>query len=486
MLWPGSLHVMKAARLGTGARTVRALLALGISLAVHVAVVGVAISISAWQVFSLAPPIRPQAIAIDLVKDLPLGAPPGKGAANTAEAPAEARKPRRHRVASAGGGVTVAAAPDAGVVELRRDAGPGTEREPHDGGGVDGGRRRPGDLRSNGPEGSRLVALLHIDRLRAAPDSERTIAALDQLLLLLPDRRRLIDETGLDLYRDFDSLLIATPNPADASVTFLAARHHVGDGALKSALDRAARAARQSLRWQTVDGRPLAIRQQRPGAQGLERDDRILVLPSPDLALMATPAYATQLLGVDPATGKPATAYVDAGAGGGGQAALNERRPVHWRDIVERIDAEDAAMPDDAVFMMTATNLFGPATGQPGAVVLPGSRGANEDVVTSVGRAVPEAVTLVVGAQTPHIELEAELKSEADARAWEQELPAWRRKLLGNPLVVISGFAPLLRRAEISRSDATVAVRVDASVEEIQRLLNLAANLTRAALGDRR
>jgi hypothetical protein len=53
------------------------------------------------------------------------------------------------------------------------------------------------------------------------------MAAVDRLLLLLPDRHRLIDGTGLDLYRDFDSLLIATPNPTDDAVTFLAARHHL-------------------------------------------------------------------------------------------------------------------------------------------------------------------------------------------------------------------------------------------------------------------
>ena len=35
--------------------------------------------------------------------------------------------------------------------------------------------------------------------------------AVDRLLVQLPDRHRLIDGTGLDLYRDFDSLLIATP-----------------------------------------------------------------------------------------------------------------------------------------------------------------------------------------------------------------------------------------------------------------------------------
>ena len=40
-------------------------------------------------------------------------------------------------------------------------------------------------------------------------------AALDGLLMHLPDRRDLLDGTDIDLYRDVDALLIATPNPLD-------------------------------------------------------------------------------------------------------------------------------------------------------------------------------------------------------------------------------------------------------------------------------
>ena len=95
------------------------------------------------------------------------------------------------------------------------------------------GRRRPGDLRNYGPEGSRLTALLRLDRLRASSVGSSYLAAIDQLLVLLPDRRRLLDGTGLDLYRDFDALLIATPEPHNDKVTFLAARHRLKDATLQ-------------------------------------------------------------------------------------------------------------------------------------------------------------------------------------------------------------------------------------------------------------
>jgi hypothetical protein len=462
----------------------RSLLALGVSLAVHVAIVAAMVGSSAWRIVSLAPKIQVQAIAFDVVKDLPLGAPPARKVDKSPKPRAHVRRPR-HRTAIAHEGVVVSAPPDAGPRHPEIDAGEGRKHDALDGGGsIDGGRRRPGDLRESGPEGSRVVALLRLDRLRASPDSEHTIAALDQLLTLLPDRRRLIEGTGFDLYRDFDDLLIATPNPRDPAVTFLAARHHLGDAALKAGLDRGAKAAHKPIWWRTIDGRPVGIRQQSrhadPNLPSLDRDDRILVLPGANLAIMATAAYAAQLLGTDPSarkTSKPLP--IDGGAIDAGPLIP---KPTHvpWPDIVARIDAEDAALPDDAVFMMTATNLFEPAGAPPGAVP-PRDAGTPAQAAPDTQR-IPDLVTLVVGVEAPYLDVIAEFKTAADAESWEQEAPAWRRRLLTNPIVLISGFSPLVRRAEISREDSTLELRADATVDEIQRLLNLVVNLTRSAL----
>jgi hypothetical protein len=466
----------------------RSLLALGVSLAVHASIVAAVVGISTWRALSLAPKIQLQPIAIDLVKDLPLGAPPAKEVEKSPEPSPRPRRPR-HRVATVHDGVVVPAPPDAGAPETKTDA----AREPKglDGGSsIDGGRRRPGDLRGNSPEGSRVVALLRLDRLRASPDSQNTIAALDQLLALLPDRRRLVDGTGFDLYRDFDNLLIATPDPRDPAVTFLAVRHHLGDAALRAGLDRGGKAANRPVRWRTIDGRPVGIRQQSknagPNPPSLDRDDRILVLPETNLAIMATPAYAAQLLGADPSAGKTAKPpSIDGGAIDAGAPAANPiATHIPWRDIVARIDAENAALPDDAAFMMTTINLLAPAVASAG-IVVPPTRGAVEDTPAQAApypRQMPEVVTLVVGVEAPYINLIAEFKTAADAESWEQEVPAWRRRLLTNPVVLLSGFAPLIRRIEASRDGSTLELRVDTTVDEIQRLLNLLANLARSAL----
>jgi hypothetical protein len=465
----------------------RILLAVTISLAVHLGVLAVAAGVGLWRALSLVPTVKMQPIAIDVVKDLPLGALPDKQPVAADEPHVRARKPRI-RVASAREGVTIPATPDAGAPEPKSDAGVMSKSAPHDGGGsIDGGRRRPGDLRESGPDGSRLIALLRLDRLRASPDSESTIAVVDRLLLLLPDRRRLIDGTGLDLYRDFDSLLIATPNPTDDAVTFLAARHRLMDAAFKAALERGAKAAKKPIAWRTVAGRPVGIRQQSKGTMVLDRDDRILVLPLPALAIMATPAYATQLLGRDVLVPPTQGSAVDAGSSDARASGGEPRKPTgqpNWREIAARIEAEDSAMPDDAAFLMTASNLFGsPASA---SYVVPSTRGASDDSppqpVGADTAPPPQSLTLVVGVETPFIEILAEFKTAADADRWERDLPAWKRKVVTNPVVLLSGFSSLIGRAQITREENTLQTRIEVSTAELQRLLNLAANLTRTAL----
>jgi hypothetical protein len=462
----------------------RSLLALTVSLAVHLAVLAGAVAFGLWHTFSLVPSVRMQAISVDVVKDLPFGARPSNQPGPGSVPHVVAAKPR-HRVAVAHEGVAIPSSPDAGAAPANPDA---MAAKGSDGGGVDGGRRRPGDLRENGPEGSRLLALLRLDRLRASPDHDATIASVDQLLKLLPDRHRLIDDTGFDLYRDFDSLLIATPNPADDAVTFLAARHRLTDAALKAGLDRGAKAARKLIEWRPVDGRPVGIRRpaQSPSAPtaALDRDDRILALPEPSLAIIAPPAYAALLLG----SAAPARPDSSPDAGVAGESGANpSHKPAgrtSWRDLVARLDAEDSAMPEDAAFMMTATHLLFP--GGASGYVVPSTRGASDDTpprpVGNAAGPVPETITLVVGAEAPFIEIIAEFNSAADADQWERDLPTWKHKLLANPLVLLSGFSALVGRAQPSRDGNTLQVRADTTADELRRLLTLATTLARAAL----
>jgi hypothetical protein len=74
---------------------------------------------------------------------------------------------------------------------------------------------------------------LRLDRLRGTDYA----APVDELLIRLPDRRDFVSGTGLDLFMDFDALLVATPNPLDPSVTFVAVRHHLDDAKVRAALE---------------------------------------------------------------------------------------------------------------------------------------------------------------------------------------------------------------------------------------------------------
>jgi hypothetical protein len=443
----------------------RALLALTLSLGVHLGVLVTAVAVGAWGTLSLAPNLNLQTIAID-VKDLPLGAQPQANAPGEPEAP----RPRRSRAPRVRNnqGVTIAAHADAGPPEPDAGASDARSATPDAGAGHDGGtgHRKPGDLRAYGPEGSRLTALLRLDRLRTSTGHAGYVTAIDQLLKLLPDRRRLMEGTGLDLFRDFDALLIATPNPRDAAVTFLAVRHHLKDNVLKSALSGGADTAGRPIEWSEQEGRPVGVRAQPKAAPDqpaiFDRDDRIFVLPQRGLAVIATPAYAQLLLGRKTAGARP----------DGGTSRLS------WNQLVARIDAEDSAMPEDAVFMLSFSL---PPQMSSRSLVVPGTRGATDDDSPAPG--APAQITLVAGTEpTPFVDLYGDFENERDATAWEQNvLPAWKQKALTNPLLVLSGFTPLLGRAEIARDERTLTVHIGATADELQRLLNMAANLTRNA-----
>ena len=119
--------------------------------------------------------------------------------------------------------------------------------------------------------------LLRLDRLRASD----LAPGIDALLARLPDHRDLLEGTGLDLFRSFDALVIATPHPLDPTVTFLAVRHHLDEAALRSALSEGAQATDRAIVWRADRGRWIGERRARHAAgrsPGLSRDDRFIVL----------------------------------------------------------------------------------------------------------------------------------------------------------------------------------------------------------------
>jgi hypothetical protein len=338
---------------------------------------------------------------------------------------------------------------------------------------------------------------MRVDRLRDTPYA----ASVDSLLLRLPDRRDLLEGTELDLYRDIDALLVATPNPLDPAVTFLAVRHRLTDAAMREALDRGARATGRRLLWRTERGRPFAERRLAPvsgAAKGTAtqpapstrgRDERLILLAAPRLAVVTPPAYAKLILQGRPATKTPVTGSLDGAAGENGGAVAGAVAPeadanehADWAALIRRIDAEDSIMPANAVVLLSAEDLFAPPGSRASSDAVAGTRGAADDgpgrpnprPATIFGLPAPRVLTATIGVTPkPFADLDAEFAEEEEARRWESQWPTLRRQVLSNPLVVLTGFSSLIGRVEVAREGALVHVHITATELELIRVLQL-------------
>jgi hypothetical protein len=423
-------------------------LGLALSFVVHALVVGAVVG---WTWLRGAAPSR---VDVDItgmeLKDLPLGAP---AAGATTQPRPRPRAPAPASVAKEG---TLATREERGKARAGDDD------------GVDEAGAGPTDLGQLGPEGSRFTMLLRLDRLKDTPYAE----PVDALLMHMPDRRDLLEGTGLSFYDDFEALLIATPNPLDYTVTFVAARHHVSDAGMRAAVDRGARATGRIVAWRSESGRPWGERRARAGATPTPfaaRDARLIVLPAPGLVVVTPPAYRALLLA--PAR-KPALARADGGVpgpadGGASEGADGGEREAapspSWAALLRRIDAETGLLPENAVAMASAVDLFQ-------------RRGNAPLVFLGVELELPRSLAVVLGVEPePFIEITATFGSEAEARRWEATWPVLKGKLRTNPYVVLGGLSPLVARLTSTRDGSAVRLRLTATEEETVRLLQVAA-----------
>jgi hypothetical protein len=419
-------------------------LGLALSAAVHAAVV---VAVVGWAAFHALPTrvdVDIVGMRLDELKDLPLGAPAAGTKAGSARAIVHAPTP----------------APTEGTLAARGDKRP--ERAGADDGADEPGAAHVTDLKQLGPEGARFTMLLRVDRLKGTPYQ----SSVDALLQRMPDRRDLLDGTGLDLYDSFDALLISTPNLLDYTTTFLAARHHLSDAAMRAAIDRGARATNRVVTWRSERRRPWGERKMRAGLSDAagppSRDERIIVLPAPGLVVVTPPAYRKLLLAPPrpagaPDGGAPLAASGDGGPPDGGE----ETSAPSWTSLLKRIDAEDELMPEKGVALVTAVDVFKIANGRPLEVL-----GTTIDL--------PAVLTGLLGVEDePYLELTGEFSDAAAARRLEAAWPVLQKKLRANPYVVLGGLGPIVSRVTATREGSTVKIRVTATPEETTRILQL-------------
>ncbi len=422
-------------------------LSLVLSVFVHLGAVVVVLALGAR---GLGGPVDVDVADVRLqeVRDFPLGGPP-PGGSDKPEAHPRART-HAPEVGKADG--TLSTRPDKNAPR------PGAQT-----GDDETGPAPTNDLGAYGPEGSRVTVLMRLDRLRGTDYQ----APVDELLQHLPDRRDLLAGTGLDLFNDFDVLLAATPNPRDPSVTFLAVRHHLGEAALRAALVRGARETDRVLAWRREGGRLIGERRAKRGAAppaAATKDDRVIVLSDPGLAIVTPPAYRDLLVGPGGSrVGGAGARSPDGGATDGGAAADGGAGSTGgWATLLWRIDAEQGLMPEDGAVMVKAVDMFKSRAGPDGLAVL-------------FGMEVPPSVSGVIGIDdSPYLDIVAEFKSEVPARHWETQWPVLQRKWRSHPYVVLSGFSTLVGRATLAREGAAVRLRLSVSRDETLRLLTLA------------
>jgi len=432
-------------------------LGLVLSIMAHLGVIAIALAMGAR---GFTGPVDVEITGMDLqeVKDLPLGGP--QAGAGKARAPARARSraPESPR--------------DTGTLASR--AGKDDKTSASASTDDDAAPAPTSDLGAYGPQGSRLTVLMRVDRLRGTDYA----APLDELLMRLPDGQDFLAGTGLDLFNDFDALLIATPNVFDAAVTFVAARHHLGDARVRAALNQGAKRSDRTLSWRTQAGRPIAERHARD-ARLRWTDDRLIILAAPGLTVLTPPAYRAMLLApAAPPDGGAgdgsAETAADADGGATGTAApARSSTKGGWASLLTRIDAEEGLMPPDGAVMVNAVDIFksrAPAPGEPPVFY---------------GMPVPAAVNAVIGvADSPFLDIVAEFKTEPPAQQWETQWPVLQRKLRTHPLLMLSGFSPLVMRAQLERQGHSIRLHLAVSRDETMRLLAMASHLLAGRYGD--
>ena len=421
-------------------------LGLVLSLLAHLGVVAIGLAVGA-RGFTGPVEIEIAGTTTEEVKDLPLGGP--QSGDGKARAPARARS----RASQPPADGTMAERPGkdtktAGSTLTDDDAGPAPTS----------------DLGAYAPQGSRLTLLMRLDRLRGTDYA----APVAEMLMRLPDGRDFVTGTGLDLFTDLEALLVATPNPLDASVTFLAVRHHLDDAKVRAALTRGAKASDYTLTWRTQDGRPIAERHPLE-ARRRWRDDRLIMLAAPGLTVVTPRAYRALLL----APAAPPDGGVAEGTGPDGGAPSASGFKGGWATLLTRIDAEQGLMPPDGAVMVNAVDMFKSRAPAPG------------EAPELYGMPIPAAINAVIGiADTPSLDVTAEFKTDAKAQQWETQWPTVQRKLRTHPLLVLSGFSTLVTRAQLEREGRVVRLHVAVSHDETLRLLTMASHFLNNRFGD--
>jgi hypothetical protein len=105
-----------------------------------------------------------------------------------------------------------------------------------------------------GPTNSTFFMLLATKKVAKLPFAEEAA----EVMAPLPDFELIVQGGGFHPFRDFDHLVLASPDIRDVTQTFLAVEYKLPRAELKAGLERAAAAAGESITWELREGLEMA------------------------------------------------------------------------------------------------------------------------------------------------------------------------------------------------------------------------------------
>ncbi len=140
------------------------------------------------------------------------------------------------------------------------------------------------------PPQSTFHALLVPKRIRKLPFAEKAA----DMLAPWPDFELLVSKGGLDPLRDFDHIVIASPEIRDWRQTFLAVDYKMSREQLKAAIERAVRRNGETIEWKVTGG--IESGNPKPPEGKPDVDDRYFVLLPDKVAVYVHSAFLEHVL----------------------------------------------------------------------------------------------------------------------------------------------------------------------------------------------
>ncbi len=287
-----------------------------------------------------------------------------------------------------------------------------------------------------------FLAARKASKLKAAPQ-------LVELMSALPDFIYIVDGGGFNVLRDFDYLVIASPNPRAINATFVAVKYRLSQPEMQSGLTRAAEAAGESVEW--VEQRGVLVGDPKP-VSGRDHDPRVFVFLDNKTAIYVRREFLPAVLA------KHGTEDDDADAG----------------------SVDDSKSMADFVANMTRLRRF--SRREPNAAVIATVKDIRSKIRKGTARfTVPDALELMVEASdTPEVVIKLDVVKKDEAKQlvkeWNEDLPKLIDKV---PFVVRPLVRGLYEGIEVEQRRQQVTLRSEFTETQVSMLLSQATKGTR-------